>query len=194
MGVPLLKGAGRLLIAGRGRRYGLGHFGLVDRGNGVQKFSMHYESDRDRGGRSVRCAVLQDHDRRSRSSVEGSERQPGRRGTCRHRRARAAVAHRPARRRDVPDNACARIRPRSTCRARRDRREHARSRPLRRGQCSRQVDVRDPVTTPTATVGWRAVALAKRDGDSAAGYVLAAESIVAAVTLPRRDLRGPGTA
>jgi arabinan endo-1,5-alpha-L-arabinosidase len=41
------------VIAGRGREYGPGHFGLLDLGDGVEKFSMHYESDMDRGGRSV---------------------------------------------------------------------------------------------------------------------------------------------
>jgi arabinan endo-1,5-alpha-L-arabinosidase len=53
MGIPLLKGGGKLVIAGRGRQYGPGHFGLLDLGDGVEKFSMHYESDMDRGGRSV---------------------------------------------------------------------------------------------------------------------------------------------
>lgn len=53
MGVPLLKGGGKLVVAGRGRHYGPGHFGLIDLGDGVQKFSMHFESDLDRGGRSV---------------------------------------------------------------------------------------------------------------------------------------------
>ncbi|WP_339485179.1 family 43 glycosylhydrolase, partial [Pseudomonas proteolytica] len=53
MGVPLLKGGGKLVVAGRGRRYGPGHFGLVDLGDGLQKFSMHYEADMDRSGRSV---------------------------------------------------------------------------------------------------------------------------------------------
>ncbi|WP_010185897.1 family 43 glycosylhydrolase [Sphingomonas sp. PAMC 26605] len=53
IGVPLLKGGGRLVVAGRGRAYGPGHFGLIDLGDGLQKFSMHYEADMDRGGRSV---------------------------------------------------------------------------------------------------------------------------------------------
>lgn len=53
MGVPLLKGGGKLVVAGRGRQYGPGHFGLIDLGDGVEKFSMHYEADLDRGGRSV---------------------------------------------------------------------------------------------------------------------------------------------
>lgn len=53
MGVPLLNGGGRLVVAGRGRQYGPGHFGLIDLGGGVEKVSMHYEADMDRGGRSV---------------------------------------------------------------------------------------------------------------------------------------------
>lgn len=53
MGVPLLRGGGKLVANGRGRQYGPGHFGLIDLGDGVQKFSMHYEADLDRSGRSV---------------------------------------------------------------------------------------------------------------------------------------------
>jgi arabinan endo-1,5-alpha-L-arabinosidase len=53
MGVPLLKGGGKLVIDGRGRVFGPGHFGLIDLGGGLQKFSMHYEADMDRSGRSV---------------------------------------------------------------------------------------------------------------------------------------------
>jgi arabinan endo-1,5-alpha-L-arabinosidase len=53
MGIPLLKGGGKLVAAGRGRTFGPGHFGLIDLGDGLQKFSMHYESDMDRAGRSV---------------------------------------------------------------------------------------------------------------------------------------------
>jgi len=53
MGIPLLKGGGKLVAAASGRHIGLGHFGLMDLGDGVQKFSMHYEADQDRGGRSV---------------------------------------------------------------------------------------------------------------------------------------------
>jgi arabinan endo-1,5-alpha-L-arabinosidase len=53
MGIPLLKGGGKLVVAGRGRVYGPGHFGLIDLGGGMQKFSMHYEADMDRSGRSV---------------------------------------------------------------------------------------------------------------------------------------------
>ena len=53
MGIPLLKGGGKLVAAASGRHIGLGHFGLIDLGDDVQKFSMHYEADLDRGGRSV---------------------------------------------------------------------------------------------------------------------------------------------
>ncbi|MGZ3297404.1 MAG: family 43 glycosylhydrolase [Asticcacaulis sp.] len=53
MGVPLLRGGGKLVANGRGRQYGPGHFGLIDLGDNVQKFSMHYEADLDRAGRSV---------------------------------------------------------------------------------------------------------------------------------------------
>ena len=53
VGIPLLKGGGKLVAAARGRHFGLGHFGLMDLGDGVQKFTMHYEADMDRSGRSV---------------------------------------------------------------------------------------------------------------------------------------------
>jgi arabinan endo-1,5-alpha-L-arabinosidase len=53
MGVPLLRGGGKLVAGASDRHIGLGHFGLLDLGDGVQKFSMHYEADMDRGGRSV---------------------------------------------------------------------------------------------------------------------------------------------
>jgi arabinan endo-1,5-alpha-L-arabinosidase len=53
VGIPLLKGGGKLVVAGHGRVFGPGHFGLLDLGDGVQKFSMHYEADMDRSGRSV---------------------------------------------------------------------------------------------------------------------------------------------
>jgi arabinan endo-1,5-alpha-L-arabinosidase len=53
MGFPLLKGGGKLFAGARGRFVGVGHFGLLDLGQGVQKFSMHYEADLDRSGRSV---------------------------------------------------------------------------------------------------------------------------------------------
>ena len=53
MGIPLLKGGGKLLVGAEGRNIGPGHFGLMDLGDGVQKFSMHYEADMNRSGRSV---------------------------------------------------------------------------------------------------------------------------------------------
>jgi arabinan endo-1,5-alpha-L-arabinosidase len=53
MGVDMLKGGGKLFVAANGRLVGPGHFGLLDLGDGVQKFSCHYEADLDRGGRSV---------------------------------------------------------------------------------------------------------------------------------------------
>ena len=53
MNIEMLKGGGKLLIAANNRLIGPGHFGLIDIGDGVQKFSCHYEADLDRGGRSV---------------------------------------------------------------------------------------------------------------------------------------------
>ena len=53
MGVDMLRGGGKLFVGANGRHIGPGHFGLLDLGDGVQKFSCHYESDLDRGGRSV---------------------------------------------------------------------------------------------------------------------------------------------
>jgi len=53
MGTPLLRGGGKLVISARGRNMGPGHFGPIELGNGVEKFSMHYEADMDRSGRSV---------------------------------------------------------------------------------------------------------------------------------------------
>ncbi len=53
MGTPLLRGGGKLVVSARGRNLGPGHFGLIELGNGVEKFSMHYEADMDRSGRSV---------------------------------------------------------------------------------------------------------------------------------------------
>jgi arabinan endo-1,5-alpha-L-arabinosidase len=53
MGVDMIKGGGMLFVGSGGRVVGPGHFGLLDLGNGVQKFSCHYEADLDRGGASV---------------------------------------------------------------------------------------------------------------------------------------------
>src|SRR5579864_3798226 len=53
MGVDMLQGGGKLFAGSTGRAIGPGHFGLLDLGEGVQRFSMHYEADLDRGGASV---------------------------------------------------------------------------------------------------------------------------------------------
>ena len=52
-GVDMIQGGGKLFAGSGGRAIGPGHFGLLDLGDGVQKFSMHYEADLDRGGASV---------------------------------------------------------------------------------------------------------------------------------------------
>ncbi len=52
-GLDMLKGGGKLFVGSGGRVVGAGHFGLLDLGDGVQKFSCHYEADLDRGGASV---------------------------------------------------------------------------------------------------------------------------------------------
>jgi arabinan endo-1,5-alpha-L-arabinosidase len=52
-GVDMLQGGGSLFLGSSGRFVGPGHFGLLDLGDGVQKFSCHYEADLDRGGISV---------------------------------------------------------------------------------------------------------------------------------------------
>jgi len=52
-GVDMIQGGGKLFVGSGGRVVGAGHFGLLDLGDGVQKFSMHWEADLDRGGASV---------------------------------------------------------------------------------------------------------------------------------------------
>jgi arabinan endo-1,5-alpha-L-arabinosidase len=52
-GVDMIQGGGKLFVGSGGRVVGTGHFGLLDLGEGVQKFSLHYEADLDRGGASV---------------------------------------------------------------------------------------------------------------------------------------------
>ena len=53
MGIPMLKGGGKLVVAADSRYVGAGHFGLMDLGDGVEKFSCHFEADLDKSGRSV---------------------------------------------------------------------------------------------------------------------------------------------
>src|SRR3954471_9456559 len=52
-GIDMLRGGGKLFLGSGGRYVGPGHFGLLDLGDGVRKFSCHYEADLDRGGMSV---------------------------------------------------------------------------------------------------------------------------------------------
>ena len=52
-GVDMILGGGKLFAGSSGRVVGPGHFGLLDLGQGVQKFSLHYEADLDKGGASV---------------------------------------------------------------------------------------------------------------------------------------------
>ena len=52
-GMDMIKGGGKLFAGSTSRHIGPGHFGLLDLGDGVQKFSCHYEADLDRGGASV---------------------------------------------------------------------------------------------------------------------------------------------
>jgi arabinan endo-1,5-alpha-L-arabinosidase len=52
-GVDMIQGGGKFFLGSSGRVIGPGHFGLLDLGEGVQKFSTHYEADLDRGGASV---------------------------------------------------------------------------------------------------------------------------------------------
>ena len=49
-GVDMIQGGGKQLIGSGGHEVGPGHFGLLDLRDGVQKFSMHWEADMDRGG------------------------------------------------------------------------------------------------------------------------------------------------
>jgi arabinan endo-1,5-alpha-L-arabinosidase len=52
-GLDMIRGGGTLFAGSASRHIGPGHFGLLDLGDGVQKFSCHYEADLDRGGASV---------------------------------------------------------------------------------------------------------------------------------------------
>jgi arabinan endo-1,5-alpha-L-arabinosidase len=52
-GIDMIQGGGKLFAGSGGRMIGPGHFGLLDLGDGVQRVSMHFEADLDRGGASV---------------------------------------------------------------------------------------------------------------------------------------------
>jgi arabinan endo-1,5-alpha-L-arabinosidase len=53
LGIDMIQGGGKLFAGSGGHVGGPGHFGLLDLGRGVQRFSLHYEADLDRGGASV---------------------------------------------------------------------------------------------------------------------------------------------
>ena len=53
LGIDMIQGGGKLFAGSAGKVIGPGHFGLLDMGDGVQRFSCHYEADLDRGGASV---------------------------------------------------------------------------------------------------------------------------------------------
>jgi arabinan endo-1,5-alpha-L-arabinosidase len=52
-GIDMILGGGKLFAGSSGRVVGPGHFGLLDLGQGVQRFSLHYEADLEKGGASV---------------------------------------------------------------------------------------------------------------------------------------------
>lgn len=52
-GTDMNRGGGKLFLATGDGKIGAGHFGLLDLGDGVQKFSCHYEADLDHQGASV---------------------------------------------------------------------------------------------------------------------------------------------
>jgi arabinan endo-1,5-alpha-L-arabinosidase len=52
MGIDMIEGGGKMFAGSRGRHIGPGHFGLLVEDD-VEKFSLHYEADLDRGGVSV---------------------------------------------------------------------------------------------------------------------------------------------
>ena len=53
VGRDMLRGGGKMVIAGSGRTFGAGHFGRTVITEGVEKMSFHWEADLDRSGRSV---------------------------------------------------------------------------------------------------------------------------------------------
>lgn len=52
-GLDMIRGGGKLFAGSGGRVVGPGHFGRINLGDDVEKFSCHYEADLDRGGASV---------------------------------------------------------------------------------------------------------------------------------------------
>lgn len=52
-GIDMIQGGGKLFLGSGGRFVGPGHFGLIEDGPGVEKFSLHFEADLERGGTSV---------------------------------------------------------------------------------------------------------------------------------------------
>ncbi|MBQ0096143.1 MAG: family 43 glycosylhydrolase, partial [Bacteroidales bacterium] len=53
VGRDMIKGGGRMVLAGSSRLAGAGHFGRYIETEGVEKMSCHFEADFDRSGRSV---------------------------------------------------------------------------------------------------------------------------------------------
>lgn len=53
VGRDMLRGGGKMVIAAYGPYIGAGHFGLYKEDCGVDKFSLHYEADRNRSGKSI---------------------------------------------------------------------------------------------------------------------------------------------
>ena len=53
VGRDMLRGGGKMLIAAEERLFGAGHFGQILIDKGVEKMSLHFEADLDRGGYSV---------------------------------------------------------------------------------------------------------------------------------------------
>ena len=53
MGRDMLRGGGKMVIAAEERLFGAGHFGPIIIDEGVEKMSLHFEADLDRGGYSV---------------------------------------------------------------------------------------------------------------------------------------------
>jgi arabinan endo-1,5-alpha-L-arabinosidase len=56
-GIDMIMGGGKLFLGSGGRYVGAGHFGPIKLGDGVERFSFHWEADLDRGGSSV-LAIL----------------------------------------------------------------------------------------------------------------------------------------